>query len=85
MVNKNTQKPNANYHHPHLPYATELVSYSSYGNKRRSCVALVGEGTGTLMAGMAQPTRSLQRHQGITSPSPPNERHKEEMRRAHRR
>ena len=49
IVNPNTQKPNVNAHHPHLPYPTKLVFYASYGSKRRSCVALVEEGTGTVM------------------------------------
>ena len=51
IVDPNTQNLNVNAHDPHLPYPTKLVSYASYGSKRHSCVTLVGEGTGTVMAG----------------------------------
>ena len=80
IVNPNTQKRNANAYDPHLPYPTELVSYASYGSKRRSGVALAVEGTGTVMA---QPARSPQRQRGMKGPSPPNDSHKQEMRRAY--
>ena len=85
IVNPNTQKRNANAHDPHLPYPIELVSYASYGSKRRSVVALAEEGTGTVMAAMAQPARSPQHQRGMKGPSPPIDSHKQEMRCVHRR
>ena len=83
IVNPNTQKRNANAHDSHLPYPTKLVSYAFYGSKRRSSVALAEEGTGTVIATMAQPARFLQHQRGMRGPSPPNDSHKKEMRRAH--
>ena len=83
IVDPNTQKRNANAHDPHLSYLTELVFYASNGSKRRSGVALAVEGTGIVMAAMAQSTRSPQRQQGMKGSSPPNDSHKQEMRRVY--
>ena len=76
-VNQNIY--NSKPHHPLPPYLIKITSYTSYDSKRCLCVDLGGQVTGTVMAGMAQPARSLHHQWGMTNPSSLNEHHEEEF------